>query len=91
MSCMSIDGELKWKTSRSPEFNKGGLILVDDLILSIDGTEGILYLIEPNPYGFKKLASVDMLDTDTCWGPLALSDGKLLIRDQKQMKCVVVK
>jgi len=91
MSCMSIDGVLKWKTSRSPVFDKGGFILVDDLILSVDGTEGILYLIEPNPYGFKKLASADLLDTKTCWGPLALSDGKLLIRDQKQMKCVAVK
>ena len=25
------------------------------------------------------------------WAPLALADGKLLIRDQKQMKCVVVR
>lgn len=91
MSCMSIDGKLKWKTGRSPVFDKGGFILVDDLILSVDGEEGILYLIEPNPYGFKKLASVDLLDTNECWGPLALSDGKLLIRDQKQMKCVSVK
>ena len=91
MSCMSIDGELKWKTGRSPVFDKGGFILVDDLILSVDGTEGILYLIEPSPDGFKKLASVDLLDTKDCWGPLALSDGKLLIRDQKQMKCVAVR
>jgi outer membrane protein assembly factor BamB len=91
MSCMSIDGKLKWKTGKSPVFNKGGFILADDLILSVDGMDGILYLIEPNPEGFKKLASVDLLDTKECWGPLALSDGKLLIRDQKQMKCVAVR
>jgi len=91
MSCMSVDGKLKWKTGRSPVFDKGGFILVDDLILSVDGVDGILYLIEPNLQGFKKLASVDLLDTRECWGPLALSDGKLLIRDQKQMKCVAVR
>ncbi|MHC4585308.1 MAG: outer membrane protein assembly factor BamB family protein [Planctomycetota bacterium] len=91
MSCMSLDGKLKWKTGRSPVFDKGGFILVDDLILSVDGEEGVLYLIVPNSRGFRKLASVDLLNTKECWGPLALSDGKLLIRDQKQMKCVVVR
>ncbi|MFH1716986.1 MAG: PQQ-binding-like beta-propeller repeat protein [Planctomycetota bacterium] len=91
MSCMSVDGKLMWKTGRAPVFDKGGFILADDLILSVDGTDGLLYLIEPSPEGFKPLATADLLDTDTCWGPLALTDGKLLIRDQKQMKCVAVK
>lgn len=91
MVCMDLDGNVKWKTGRSPVFDKGGFILVDDLILSIDGREGIFYIIEPNNKSFKKLASADLLDTKECWGPLALSDGKLLIRDQKQMKCVAVR
>lgn len=91
MVCMDIDGNVKWKTKRSPIFDKGGFILTDGLILSVDGRKGILYLIEPNPEGFKKLASAKLLDTNQCWAPLALVDGKLLIRDQKQMKCVVVR
>jgi len=53
--------------------------------------KGILYLIEPDPAGYKELANAKLLDTNECWGPLALVDGKLLIRDQKQMKCVVVR
>ena len=91
MTCMSVDGKLKWKTGRSPLFDKGGFILVDGLMLSVDGRDGILYIIEPNPEGFKKLASVDLLDTKECWGALSLSEGKLLIRDQKRMKCVAVR
>ena len=101
MTCMSVDGKLKWKTGRDPVFDKGGFILVDNLILSVnggassgrseEGKGGILYLIEPNPEGFKKLASVDLLNTRECWAPLSLSDDKLLIRDQKQMKCVAVR
>ncbi len=91
MVCMDLDGNVKWKTKRSPLFDKGGFILVDGLILSVDGDEGFLYLIEPDPKGFKELASAKLLDTNQCWAPLALSDGKLLIRDQKQMKCVVVR
>ena len=89
--CMDLDGNVKWETKRSPLFDKGGFILVDGLLLNIDGNKGFLYLIEPDPSGFKKLASAKLLDTDQCWAPLALSDGKLLIRDHKQMKCVVVR
>jgi len=91
MVCMSIDGKVKWKTGRSPVFDKGGFLLADGLIFSVDGREGILYLVEPDPAGYKELASAKLLDTNECWGPLALVDGKLLIRDQKQMRCVVVK
>jgi hypothetical protein len=89
---MDLDGNVKWKTERSPVvFDKGGLILADGLILSVDGPTGILNLIEPDPAGFKRLADAKLLATKECWAPLALTDGKLVIRDQGQMKCVVVK
>ena len=91
LMCLSLDGQVMWQTGRNPLFDKGGFILVDGLFLSVDGDKGRLYLIEPSPDGFKELSKAKLLDTNTCWAPLALSDGKLLIRDQKQMKCVVVK
>jgi len=103
MVCMSMDGQIMWKTRRSPDFNKGSMILVDGLILATDGRRS-LYLIEPDPSEFKLLASAELLGVDEGsgdrmsrrsgtqnWGPIALSDGKLLIRDQQQMKCVVVR
>jgi outer membrane protein assembly factor BamB len=87
--CMSIDGQIKWKTSRSPAFNKGGSVLADGLLLSVDGST-TLYLIEPDPSGFKPLASAVLLERGENWAPIALVDGKLLIRDQKQLKCLTV-
>ena len=102
---MNMDGEIMWKTKRDPDFNKGSMILADGLILASNGAKA-LYLIEPDPSGFKPLASAALLaeaGTDSGgiafrvggapqnWAPMALSDGKLLIRDQKQMKCVVVR
>lgn len=91
MVCMDLDGNVKWKTGRSPIFDKGGFVLADGLIFSVDGREGILHLIEPGPAGFKPLASAKLLGKNECWAPLTLIDGKLLIRDQNQMKCVVVR
>ncbi len=87
--CMTMDGQVKWKTGEEPPFSKGGAVLADGLLLATDGNTK-LYLIDPDPAGFKPLASADLLETGNNWAPLALVDGKLLIRDQKQMKCVVV-
>jgi outer membrane protein assembly factor BamB len=87
--CMGMDGKIKWKTGDEPAFVRGGSILVDGLLLSTDGSK-MLHVIEPDPSGFKPLASAELLEQGTNWGPLALVDGKLLIRDQKNLKCVLV-
>lgn len=88
--CMDLEGNIKWKTGRKPLFDKGGFILADDLIISSDG-EKMLYLIDPTPEEFRILAQAELLDTKQAWAPLALSNGKLIIRDQKQMKCIMIK
>ncbi|MBN2031515.1 PQQ-like beta-propeller repeat protein [bacterium] len=87
MVCMSMDGEIMWKTGRSPLFDKGSMILADGLILSTDGSTR-LYLIEPDPSAFKSLASAELLKRNENWAPLALVDGNLLIRDQSQLICL---
>ena len=104
MVCMNMDGEIQWKTQHSPDFNKGSMILVDGLILATDGAK-TLYLIEPDPSEFKPLASAELLaeagtnsegialrvgGATQNWAPIALTDGKLLIRDQSKVKCVKV-
>lgn len=104
--CMSLDGRVLWKTRRSPDFNKGSMILAEGLILATDGAQ-TLYLIEPDPAGFKPLASARVLgeggtgsEDDRIaarvggrtqnWAPMALAQGKLLVRDQTQLKCLKV-
>jgi hypothetical protein len=86
---MSMDGQVKWKTDQQPPFVRGGAILAEGLLLASDGNTK-LYLVEPNPTSFKPLASVALLEKGDNWAPLALVDGKLLIRGQKEMKCVQV-
>jgi len=95
--CMSMDGEIKWKTGRSPLFDKGSSIIADGLMISTDGGSK-LYLIEPDPNSFKPIATADLLQEGTGdarrskqnWAPLALVDGKLLIRDQNRLMCVKI-
>jgi hypothetical protein len=89
LCCMSLDGKVMWKTMRSPLFDKGSMILADGLLLATDGNK-TLYIIQPDPTGFKPLASAEMLGMGQNWGPIALVGGKLLIRDQTTLKCIKV-
>jgi len=95
--CMSMDGRVKWITRRAPLFDKGGMILADGLLLITDGASK-LYLVEPDPSAFKPLATAELLKGDAGdqrfptqnWAPLALANGRLLIRDQNRLMCVRV-
>ncbi|MGB4292196.1 MAG: hypothetical protein WBJ37_04850, partial [Bacteroidales bacterium] len=89
LSCMDLNGKVLWKTMREPLFDKGSMILADGLILATDG-QHTLYLIEPDPSGFKPLASAQLLGDGQNWAPMALVDGKLLLRDQRKLICVRV-
>jgi outer membrane protein assembly factor BamB len=89
MVCMSLDGQIKWKTETSPVFDKGSSILADGLLLSTDGRRSV-YLIEPDPSAFKPLATVSLLEGNQNWAPLALADGKLLVRDQSRLICLKI-
>jgi outer membrane protein assembly factor BamB len=86
---MSMDGQVQWKTSQQPPFVRGGSILVDGLLLMTDGNTR-LYLVEPDPTAFKPLASAVILEPGDNWAPLALVDGKLLVRGQKELKVLQV-
>jgi outer membrane protein assembly factor BamB len=86
---MSMDGQVKWKTDQQPPFVRGGAILADGLLLATDG-DTKLYLVEPNPSAFKPLASAVVLEKGDNWAPLALVDGKLLVRGQKELKVLQV-
>ncbi|OFW06371.1 MAG: hypothetical protein A3H96_22320 [Acidobacteria bacterium RIFCSPLOWO2_02_FULL_67_36] len=86
---MSMGGQIKWKTEQQPRFVRGGSILADGLMLMTDGNTK-LYLVEPSPAGFKPLASAVILDPGDNWAPLALVDGKLLVRGQKELKVLQV-
>ncbi|MDR2231503.1 MAG: PQQ-binding-like beta-propeller repeat protein [Tannerella sp.] len=90
MMCMDMNGKVLWKTGRNPDFDRGSMILADGLLLAFDGIT-TLYLLEPNPTAFKAISKVKMFDAAaTNWSPMALADGKLLLRDQNKMICLKV-
>lgn len=95
LACFSLDGKLKWRTKDiegAPNFERGPFILADGKLILLDGESGFLYLVKADPSDYKELSSVKIVkEKDMAWAPLALSNGKLLLRDWNTMKCIELK
>ena len=59
-----------------------------ELILSDDGS---LTIAKAGIMQFEFLDKARIIDGQDAWGPMALADGYLLMRDSKQMVCINVK
>lgn len=94
MLCLTLDGQVKWKShdvAEAPTFERGALLFADNMFFDLDGKTGILHLIAPSPDGLKVAATVPILSGKEIWAPMALSEGKLFVRSQSEMKCLDVK
>lgn len=89
--CLSLDGKVLWKTKRRPNFERGGFLIADGKIFIVEGKRGYLCLAEVSPEGYHELGKIKLLNSPNIWAPLALSNGMLVVRDQKQIVCVNVK
>jgi outer membrane protein assembly factor BamB len=96
-TCLGLDGKVVWQSpvvsgdaKASKTFDLGAFLLADGLFFALDGKSGILRLIDANTQEYKELASAQILKGEDVWGPMALSDGRLIIRDMSQMVCLQV-
>lgn len=89
--CLTLEGEVAWRTKDAkelPNFERGNLLFADGMIVILDGRTGVLHLVDPSPEGYKELAQAKIFEGKEMWGPMALSDGKLVLRNQKEMRCL---
>ena len=92
LNCISASGEECWHTGAEPMFGRGSMILADGKLLIRDSYHGKLYLVEPSPKGYRQLAVANPFDHKRRdlerWAPLAISRGLLIIRDEREIKCL---
>jgi outer membrane protein assembly factor BamB len=79
--------KILWSSGKTLRFGLGPYVMIDNkfLILNDDGN---LFLAEEKNSSFNLIAQKKVLDGHDAWGPFALTDGKLLLRDSKQMVCL---
>ena len=79
--------EMVWISGKTNRFGLGPYIIADEkmYILSDDGT---LTMIKPDKSQYIQLAQKKIIDGHDAWAPLAIADGRLLMRDSKTMVCL---
>ncbi len=90
--CCNVDNceEILWTSGKTNRYGLGPYMIADNkfYILKDDGN---LSIAEASTDGFKLLSKTKILNGHDAWGPLAIADGKLLMRDSKQMVCVDIR
>ena len=89
-TCLDLDGHVVWDSRGEASFGLGSFLLADNMFFILEGKTGMLRLIEASTAGWHELDHAQVLHGHDVWAPLALSDGKLLLRDMTTLKCVQV-
>jgi len=96
-TCLGLDGKAVWQSpvvsgepAATRTFDLGAFLFADGMFFVLDGKTGMLRLLEANIKQYKELASAQILSGEDVWGPMALSNGRLVIRDMTQMVCIQV-
>ncbi len=85
--CLNRNGAELWN-SEGDRFGHGPYLIADRLILVMDD-HGVLTLAEATPEGYVRLARHEVFaDGHDAWGPMALVDGRLIVRDMTRMTCL---
>jgi outer membrane protein assembly factor BamB len=90
MVCMGLDGAIKWH-SGAMRFGSGAYLVADGAAYVINDT-GTLSTVAAEEGRYRLLGSSRVLaDGQECWGPMALADGRLYVRDLTRLVCLDVR
>ncbi|MHC5039791.1 MAG: outer membrane protein assembly factor BamB family protein [Planctomycetota bacterium] len=88
--CMRPDGRHVWTSGKKNRFELGPFLIADDKMFILND-DGVLTLIDLSKERFLPLARAKVLTGHEAWGPLALVNGRLILRDERRMICLDVK
>lgn len=89
-TCLDLQGEIVWQSPDGASFELGSFLLADGMFFALEGKTGALRLIEASTKEYRELARAQVLDGHDVWGPMALADGRLVLRDTTTMICLEV-
>ena len=89
-ACLNPKGEFVWTSGNTERYGLGPFLMGDGKFFILNDRNGELTMIKASLSGFEQLAKAKVLKGHDAWAPMALVDGKLLLRDSKQMICLDV-
>lgn len=90
--CCSPDNfkNVLWTSSTTERFGLGPYLIADNKIYILND-EGEMTIARFSTLKFEVLDKTAVIKGNDAWGPLALADGMLILRDSKKMVCVNIK
>jgi outer membrane protein assembly factor BamB len=89
--CVSPDDVTKtiWTSGKENRFGLGPYLIADNkmFVLSDDGT---LTMIQPDGKKYIQMAQKKLFNGQDAWGPIAVADGRMILRDSKMMYCIKI-
>lgn len=87
--CCSPDNfkNILWTSSVNDRFGIGPYIIADNKFYILDD-EGQMTIARYSTSRFEVLDKFQIIDGNDAWGPLAMADGLMILRDSKRMFCV---
>ncbi len=87
MICLNLSGKQVWD-SGNDRFGHGPYLRAGEMLLAMDN-RGVLTLAQATVAGYKRLARHEVFpDGHDAWGPMALVEGYLILRDMTRMTCL---
>lgn len=79
-----------WNSASDERFGLGPYIIIDNKLFALK-EDGVLFVYEIAQNTMKLLKKQIVIhDGADAWGPMAYADGLLLLRDAKQIKCIMI-
>jgi len=85
--CLNLDGSMRWVSGSAKTFGIGPFMASQGLMYVMDD-DGRMTLVEISQDGYKELAKAQVLPGHDSWGPMAMADGLLIVRDFNHMVCL---
>jgi len=89
-ACMNLEGKVLWTSGKTERFGLGPFLRAGDDMFILDD-DGTLSLIKASITGYERLARARVLHGREAWAPMALVDGRLVLRDFEEMICLDVR
>jgi outer membrane protein assembly factor BamB len=76
-----------WTSGKKQRFGLGPYLFADGKFFILDD-DGTLFITKPTENSLQVLDKRRIIEGQDAWGPLALADGLLLMRDAKKLVCI---
>jgi len=82
--------KILWTSGKTDRFGLGPYIVADGKFFILND-DGELSIAKATASGWTQLDKAKVIDGVDSWGPIAIADGYLLMRDSKQMVCIDIR